>query len=87
MQNLREDLVSDLFRTGAIRAFSLEVRDGHAVIVYTMLDGTKGVVHTKRGVAKEYRIETALRLLRTLGLVSVTVEMNGWTVDQRGLGF
>ena len=87
MQNLREDLVADLFRTGAIRAFCLEVRDGHATIVYTLLDGTRGVVHTKRGEAKEYRIETALRLLRSLGLVSVSVEMSGWSLDQRGLGF
>lgn len=85
MQNLREDLVADLFRTGAIRAFALEVRDGHANIVYTMLDGTKGVVHTKRGEAKEYRLETALRLLRSLGLVAVTVEMSGWSLDQKSL--
>lgn len=85
MQNLKEDLVADLFRTGAIRAFSLEVRDGHACIVYTLLDGTKGVVHTKRGEAKEYRIETALRFLRSLGLAAVMVEMTGWSLTQKSL--
>lgn len=85
MQNLKEDLVADLFRTGAIRAFCLEVRNGHANIVYTLLDGTKGVVHTKRGEAKDYRIETALRFLRSLGLAAVSVEMSGWTLDQKGL--
>lgn len=87
MQNLKEDLVGDLFHTGAIRSFSLEVRDGHAKIIYTLLDGSKGVVHTKRGEPKEYRIETALKLLRGLGLTDVRVDMSHWAMGQRGFGF
>lgn len=79
--------MAELFHTGAIRALSLEIREGHANIVYTLPDGTKGIIHTKRGAPKPYRIETALRLLRSLGLASVTVEMAGWSLDQRGLGF
>lgn len=85
MQNLKEDLVSDLFRTGAIKAFSLEIREGQALIHYKMLDGTPGCIHTKRGQPKEYRIETALRFLRSLGVAGVTVDMAAWSVGQKGL--
>lgn len=85
MQQLKEDFVADLFRTGAVKSFSLEIRDGHAKIAYKLMDGTMGMVHTKRNEPKQYRIETALRFLRGLGLASVTVEMAGWTLDQKPL--
>lgn len=82
---MKEDLVGDLFGTGAIKGFRIEVREGQALIHYTLLDGTPGCVHTKRGQPKQYRIETALKFLRGLGVVSVNVEMSAWSLNQPGL--
>jgi hypothetical protein len=44
-------------------------------IQYQLTDGQRGLVETKRGVDKVYRVETALNLLRKLGLKDVVVDL------------
>ena len=86
MEDLKEDIFAQIVAAGLVRSVSVEVRDGHASIVYKLIEGGGGAVHTKRGEVKQYRVETALRLLRSLGITSVTVEMSAWSVGQLGLG-
>lgn len=86
MEDLKEDIFAQIVGAGLVRSVSLEVRDGHASIVYRLIEGGTGSVHTKRGEVKQYRIETALRLLRSLGITSVAVDMSTWSVGQLGFG-
>lgn len=79
---MREDVLGQVFRAGGIRSLSLTVVDGRALVSYVAGDGTPGCVHTKAGNPKYYRIETALRFLRELGVESVTVDMARWTASQ-----
>lgn len=76
---LKEDVFGQLFASGAVRYVDVQIApDGRAMVLYTLNTGVQGFVHTKRGQVKLYKPETALRLLRTLGLVSVKVEMKDW---------
>lgn len=76
---LKEDVFGQLFASGAVRYVDVHISpDGRAMVLYTMQNGVQGFVHTKRGQVKLYKPETALRLLRTLGLVTVKVEMKDW---------
>lgn len=80
---LREDVFSQLFASGAVRLVEMEILpDGRAVVRYTMQNGVQGAVHTKRGQVKRYKPETALRALRELGIVSVKVDMRDWEPSQ-----
>lgn len=84
---LREDVFAQLFASGAIRYVDMEIGpDGRAMIRYTMQNGVLGVVHTKRGEVKRYKSETALRVLRLLGIVTLKVDMKDWSPSaQQGL--
>ncbi len=76
---LREDVFSQLFASGAVRYVDIELGpDGRAMIRYTMQNGVQGAVHTKRGQVKRYKPETALRVLRLLGVASTKIEMKDW---------
>jgi hypothetical protein len=82
MQNLREDVFAQTFAIGAVRSVSLHVRGGHVNVAYKLQDGSEGVVHTKRGVPKDYRIQTALKMLKQLGVSLVSVDLTSWSLDQ-----
>jgi hypothetical protein len=81
MNNLREEVFDQVFRAGAIRSVRLVVRDGRASVVYVTGEGVDGVVYTKRGDVKFYRIETALVFLRRIGAGVVEVDMRSWALD------
>ena len=85
MPKMREEVFEQVFRAGAIKSVKLVVCNGRAVINYVTGENVDGCVHTKRGEAKQYRIETALRFLRSVGLVAVEVDMWAWSPDQAGL--
>lgn len=77
--NLREDMFAQLYQAGALGEVRVELHKGYATVVFKLLaDGVQGVVHTKRGEVKQYRVETALRTLWSIGLESVPVDMRGW---------
>lgn len=80
-------MFEQLFTTGGIKFVDLRLGpDGRAVVIYTLLNGSQGLVHTKRGGVKYYKPETALRFLRELGCASVKVDMTGWQLNgQRSL--
>lgn len=85
MENLREEVFEQMFRAGAIRNVTLVIRDARASISYVVGEGSSGVIFTKRGQVKLYRIETALVFLRGCGLAAVEVDMAGWHLGQSGL--
>ena len=78
MRDMREDVFAQVFELGSIQSVQLVIINANARIAYTCLDSSTGVIHTKRGAVKEYRIETALRFLRHLGVNDVHVDMTGW---------
>lgn len=84
-KQFREELFDQVFRSGGIKSVRVVVINGRAVINYVTGDGVDGCVHTKRGQAKEYRFETALRFLCSVGLAVVEVDMRAWSKDQAGL--
>jgi hypothetical protein len=84
MQKMREEVFEQVFRAGGIRSVQLLVRDGRASVLYVTGEGVEGVVYTKRGDVKFYRIETALVTLRKVGLGVVEVDMRSWSVEQQG---
>lgn len=81
MHKMREEVFDQVFRAGAIRWVRVVVRDGRGSIVYVTGEGLDGVIYTKRGEVKLYRIETALHFLRRIGLASVEVDMHAWSLD------
>lgn len=81
MQNLTEEMFGQMVAAGYIGSVTLEVREAHAVITYQLMEGALGTVHTKRGQIKQYRTETALRVLWCMGLDSVKVDMSHWSRD------
>lgn len=77
--SLQEDVFRDLVAAGAIESVGVEIEaGGRAYVTYKLGSGALGVLHTKRGQLKRYRPETALRFLRDVGVVRVTVAMNLW---------
>lgn len=77
--NLKEDMFAQLYNAGAIKAVRVELHRGYAVVAFELVaDGAKGVIQTKRGEVKQYRVETALRTLWAIGLEDVVVNMAGW---------
>jgi hypothetical protein len=85
MENLREEVFEQVFRAGALRNVRLVMREGRTCISFMVGDGSEGVVMTKRGDLKQYRVETALVFLRRCGLAKVEVDMSSWAVDQPAL--
>ncbi|MBN3784579.1 hypothetical protein G3O06_44795 [Burkholderia sp. Ac-20345] len=78
-------MLTQVFRAGGIRSLTVVVVNGRAWVSYLAGDGSKGCVHTKAGHVKYYRIETALKFVRQLGVESVTVDMTCWTGSQASL--
>lgn len=77
--NLKEDMFAQLYHAGALGAVTVRVYPGHAIVSFKLLaDGAEGVIHTKRGEVKQYRVETALRTLWSIGLHDVAVDLRGW---------
>ena len=85
MDDTRQDVFETLFRAGAIRSVRVSMLNGMAVISFVTTDGVEGNIYTKRGQVKKYRIETALRTLRAVGMAAVEVDMKGWSLDAVGL--
>lgn len=80
MLDMREDVLSQVFRAGGIRSLTVVVVDGRAQVSYVTGEGIKGAVQTKAGHVKLYRVETALRFLRELGVESCSVDMSRWSL-------
>lgn len=79
---LREEGFSQIFASGGVRAVEMTMDSaGRAVIAYTLQTGVQGVVHTKRGDVKQYKPETAMRFLRSIGLARVCVDMSAWCLS------
>lgn len=85
MPNMREDVLAQVFRAGAIRSLSLTVVDGRVLVSYLTGEGEQGCVYTKAGNPKFYRVETALKFLHELGVQTCTVDMTRWTGAQVAL--
>lgn len=81
MEKMREEVFDQVFRAGAIRSVRLVVRDGRASVVYVTGEGVDGVIYTKRGEVKFYRVETGLMFLRRVGVAVVEVDMRLWALD------
>lgn len=81
MMEMREEVFEQVYRAGAIRSVCVIVQHGRASIHYISGDGVQGMVFTKRGDLKLYRVETALMTLRRAGVTEVAIDMSGWTVD------
>ncbi|WP_404995477.1 hypothetical protein [Cupriavidus pauculus] len=79
---VREDAFVLLYQTGAVRSVTIELGDNGATIAFATNDGSGGVVFTKRGAPKRYRLDTAARLLRGLGIASVALDMRHWHPEQ-----
>lgn len=85
MEYLREEVFEQVFRAGALMNVKLVLRDGRASISFLAGDGADGLVITKRGDVKQYRVETALMFLRRCGFASVEVDMRAWNLGQADL--
>lgn len=85
MANLREDVFREVFRSGGIRSVSVAYQDARVVIRYTKGDGVEGVIHSKRGAVKLYRVETAFKFLRDAGVMSVLVDLQSMAAEQAAL--
>lgn len=85
MPKMREEVFEQVFRSGAVASVRVTVLNGRSVINYRTGEGVEGCIHTKRGQPKEYRIDTALRFLRSVGLSTVEVDMRAWALDAPGL--
>jgi len=81
-QDAREDVFSMLLTSGAVESTWLKLDpNGAASIIYRLRTGALGSIYTKRGERKVYRLETALRFLRSLSIQNVTVEMTDWQLS------
>lgn len=79
MDKLRETVFQTLFQAGSIRYVDMHIGpDGRALLIYQTIQGVSGHIHTKAGDVKHYKPETALRFLRSVGLVAVKVHMENW---------
>lgn len=81
-----ENVFLTLFHSGAVRSVSLNVFEKNgavqATIEYLTLTGTRGTIFTKRAEPKAYRIDTAYKFLRGLGLVKFSSSLDGWELHQ-----
>lgn len=85
MVSMREDVLTQVFRAGGIRAVSVALISGRAVVQFVTGEGVAGVVQTKAGHVKSYRVETALRFLAELGVESCTVDLVRMNAGQAAL--
>lgn len=81
MLDMREDVLTQVFRAGGIRSLTVVVVDGRALVSYVTGEGISGSIQTKAGHLKHYRVETALRFLRELGVESCSVDMSRWALS------
>lgn len=76
MLNQTEEVFGTFYKAGAVQSVAVVLEDSErAHIAYEFNTGRRGVVHTKRGQPKVYRIATALKFLRGLGVVVVTTDI------------
>ncbi|KWW38199.1 hypothetical protein AU374_00985 [Cupriavidus metallidurans] len=86
MAQIREDAFAEFFHAGGIRNVVLVIEQGRARIAFSTSEGPRtGVIVTKRGEVKSYRVETALAFLRRLGLAQVLIDMQHWELRQQQL--
>lgn len=79
MHSVLENVFIELFRAGSIVSITLHVVDDrHAMVYYRLATGEMGRVFTKRGQPKEYVVQTALALLKSLGCLACEVDMRSW---------
>jgi hypothetical protein len=75
MQRYKEDMFSAVYRAEGIDSVTVYVVNAEAVVRFHLRKGEEGIVVTKRGETKKYRIETALKWLQSVGLAEVRVRM------------
>jgi hypothetical protein len=84
---LQEAVFRELVQLGSVESVELEMQpDGRNVVVsYRLASGARGLLFTRRGKVKTYRLDTALRFLRGCGVVLLTLTLNLWRppVDDR----
>lgn len=86
MEMIDEDMFKRHFDAGSVRYIIVAVdTNGRAHIVYTLSLGDQGLVATKRGKPKAYRIETCLQFLRSMGIADVKLDMKAWTPAEPSL--
>jgi hypothetical protein len=79
MEYIDEDKFKMLFNAGAISSFDIVFRSNGHVYIYFTVGLENSMIHTKRGEVKSYRVETALALLKSLGIAVVKINMSLWT--------
>lgn len=81
-----ENVFVSLFHAGGIRSVSLAVFEKNdavqVTINYVTGAGSRGSIFTKRAELKFYRLDTAYRFLKDIGLVRFTSELDSWEVGQ-----
>lgn len=71
-----EDTFATINKAGALRGVSVVLlNEQHAHILYETITGIQDAIHTHRGQPKDYRIDTALKFLRGLGITNVGVDL------------
>lgn len=72
-----EDTFATINQAGALRSVAVVLlNDLHAHVHYETITGVQGAIHTHRGQPKDYRIDTALKFLRGLGITNVAVDLS-----------
>lgn len=84
MPKMKEEVFEAVFRTGAVKSVKLVPTGLNFIITYHVGD-VSGCIHTQRGEPKPYRIATAMRFLKRIGLADVGIDMRGWSPDRPGL--
>jgi hypothetical protein len=84
---MREDVLKQVFRAGGIEGLLLIMQAGRALIGFRTGEGVGGVVHTKVGRAKLYRVETAMRFLAEMGAEHCFVDLKRFNDPQVELDF
>lgn len=75
-------MFAQLYHAGALGSIRVKLHRKTATVAYKLLaDGAEGVVITKRGDVKEYRVETVLRTLSFIGFDDVMVDLRGMDDD------
>jgi hypothetical protein len=82
--HMQEGVLATVFASGGIHSVSVSiVTGGRALVSYVTREGEAGCIYTKAGKPKMYRIETALRVLRSLGVDSCLVELAAWSDSEQ----
>ena len=77
MLNQTEEVFGTFYKAGAVQSVAVVLEDlERAHIAYEFNTGRRGLVHTKRGQPKVYRIATALKFLHGLGIEAVTTDLS-----------